>query len=67
MKLELSLFPDCPHCRATLTAVKDEEKNRDKKYYGTRNLTTGTLHAGYVIRPDRNSEGIVTHWHLDRS
>lgn len=54
---------DCSHCRKALKDMAKEGWNRN--YYGTRHLD-GDFVNGYILRPDRNEQGFITHYHICR-
>ena len=53
----------CEHCQETLSKIK--ALGQDTRYHGTRRLDNGGFVEGYVLRPDRNAGGHITHWHID--
>ena len=63
--LEMSFDTDCSRCAKALKLMEHLEKKTFKKYYGAKNLTTGTLLRGFVLRPDFNASGYLTHWHVE--
>lgn len=64
-RLVLLLDKTCDTCMATLTTLRKEEATVDRDTYGARKKGTMKFVKPYLLRPDRNSAGVVTHWHLE--
>ena len=61
--LSFNLQGDCDLCKRGLRKlIKLQAQNPNA--YGSRNLTTGKRIGKIQIVPDYNSNGILTHWHI---
>jgi hypothetical protein len=56
--------PTCELCGESLAEMKAEGTNPD--VYGCYNMASKEMVLGYVLRPDRNCSGCVTHWHVSK-
>ena len=63
-ELTLRFDSSCNTCMEALDTLKTEEATNRKGYYGA--SKNGVLVTPFLLRPDRNSCGTVTHWHLEK-
>lgn len=56
---------DCESCQFALRKLKEMEATKDKRFYISRDRKTGEWARTFVLRPDYNSAGILTHWHIE--
>lgn len=59
------LDDSCDHCKESLAAIAALPAC-DTDVYASFNMKTRKRVPGFVLRPDRNSNGLITHWHIDR-
>lgn len=56
---------DCSTCRATIGDMCIDYNTQDTNFYGIFDLKTNAIAKSFVLSPDRNIHGIVTHYHIN--
>jgi hypothetical protein len=64
VELKFDVQKDCPVCKTGLARMRALLK-KHPAYYGTHNVNDGACIKGLVIRPDYNSFGNPTGWHIE--
>jgi hypothetical protein len=64
MEMNITIDENCKHCKKSLKYLKSLYK-LNKSYYANRNMKDFTLIDGLILIPDYNSQGHLTHFHLE--